>query len=1056
MKIIKRNGELQEFNKEKVRIAIIKACDEVDDTVTNRDIIDKIVLEIAEENKFQHNLNGQWLTVENISDMTEDKLMTYNLRLEAKRYILYRQERKELRDKGWDMTQLQKDVLHKKYFQDGETFNDFVKRVGNNDESLMKAIRNKEFLFAGRVLDGRGSKDKKTYSNCFVVPTPEDSIDSIFDVGKRMAKTFSLGGGVGVDISKLRPNGSRTNNSAKESTGSVSFGSFYSFITGLIGQKARRGALMLTLDINHPDIKEFITVKSDLDKLTKANISVKITDEFMEAVKVSGDFETKFVVNHDNGEVDEISRTYNARKLFDLLAKQNYDFGEPGVLFWDRINNWYLLSEDDDYNYDSTNPCFRGDMKLLTEEGYRTFESLNGKNDINLINKDGDITTGRVWCSGEKKISEIRFFNRSAIYCTEDHVFMNINGEEIKAKDLKGERLMPSFNDMRDLDETFVKLGFIQGDGRLKSDNHSGLEIYIGEDDRDVAILFNAEDKINKEHVYYTDEYTSLLEEWKFKPLPTVSREFPENFSSWSIKRKKSFLSGLFSANGCVIDTKSSPCVSFKTVSEKLKDDLQKVLEDLGLHVTIYKNTARNQEFSNGTHLMKSQFEVKLNRYEDMLYFYNNIGFIHDYKNKTLEKALTRKSPVVSTVEDTGTIEKVYDFTEPGTHWGVVEGVIAHNCAEKPLPANSNCLLGSLNLSTLVENSFTHNAKFNYKRFKELIRLGIRQLNIILDEGLERLPYKENIDFGKDYRPIGLGYFGYGNMLIRLGLRYGSEEAIEFTHKIGDVMIKEALKTSALLAKENGSPYPRFKKEEVMSSPFFKAHANQEITKLVEEHGLFNAELLSIAPTGSISILAGTSSGIEPLYRLSYTRKTETIGDGDEFYTHREKIVDEYMEIHNISDENKLPNYFVTANELTPLERVKTQSAWQHYVDASISSTVNLDKTATVEDVKEVYSLAWEHGLKGITVFRDGCKRAGILGNHDNGENDELVEKSDKELVDMQDKIDVILKERFSETDRLQAQYEENSDVCPNCGGELRQENGCEVCRDCSWSPCGI
>jgi ribonucleoside-diphosphate reductase alpha chain len=322
--------------------------------------------------------------------------------------------------------------------------------------------------------------------------------------------------------------------------------------------------------------------------------------------------------------------------------------------------------------------------------------------------------------------------------------------------------------------------------------------------------------------------------------------------------------------------------------------------------------------------------------------------------------------------------------------------------------------------------------------------LGVIELNVALDEGIDRLPFQENKDFGNDYRPIGLGYFGYGDMLIKLGLKYGSEEALAFTHKVGDMMIKESLRTSALLAKEYGA-FPKFKLKEVLESPFFIEHTNDEITKLVKEYGLYNAELLSIAPTGSISLLAGSSSGIEPIYKISYTRKTETISeDGDAYYKVFAPIAREYMNKTGITKEKDLPDYFITSGDLTPLQRVKTQSVWQHYVDASISSTVNLAESATIEDVKDVYSLAWEYGLKGVTVFRDGCKRAGILGNHSNGNDEKTVDNMS--IEDLQIELSM----------KLDKEYVDNPDSCPKCGGELKHENGCEQCIACGWSPCSI
>ena len=180
--------------------------------------------------------------------------------------------------------QLGIDIWHKKYQYGNESFDEWLERVSGGNIPVKKLIQEKKFLFGGRILSNRGVPGNVTYSNCYVITPPEDNLESIFDTGKKLARTYSYGGGCGIDISKLAPKGAKVNNTAKETSGSVSFMELYSLITGLIGQNGRRGALMLSIDCNHPDLEEFIEIKSDLDKVTKANISIRMTDEFMEAV----------------------------------------------------------------------------------------------------------------------------------------------------------------------------------------------------------------------------------------------------------------------------------------------------------------------------------------------------------------------------------------------------------------------------------------------------------------------------------------------------------------------------------------------------------------------------------------------------------------------------------------------------------------------------------------------------------------------------------------------------------------------------------------------------
>lgn len=252
---------------------------------------------------------------------------------------------------------LGQDIWERKYQFNGETFDQWIDRVSGGNEEVKQLIKDKKFLFGGRILSNRGLEDKgvkTTLSNCYVIEPPSDSIESIFDCAKKLARTFSYGGGCGVDISNLAPRGATVRNAAKTTTGSVSFMDLYSLITGLIGQNNRRGALMLSISCEHPDLEEFINIKSDLDKVTKANISIRITDKFMAAVKNKQPFTLKFT-RKETGET--ILKTIDAADFFHKMCEVNWDYAEPGMLFWDRIENWNLLNCDNNFRYAGTNPC---------------------------------------------------------------------------------------------------------------------------------------------------------------------------------------------------------------------------------------------------------------------------------------------------------------------------------------------------------------------------------------------------------------------------------------------------------------------------------------------------------------------------------------------------------------------------------------------------------------------------------------------------------------------------------------------------------------------------
>ncbi|MGL4877215.1 adenosylcobalamin-dependent ribonucleoside-diphosphate reductase [Paraclostridium dentum] len=705
-KIIKRDGSIEKFSKVKIADAVYKS------TINSEKGIDKnLGNEIANKVEEIFENSDKSLNVEEIQDLVEVLLMESNRKDVAKHYILYREKRANIRKKPWDMDELQKSIWKNKYRYNKESFDEWINRISAKNTRIGKLIRQKKFLFAGRILANRGLyKDglKVTYSNCYVLEPPKDNLEDIFDTAKKLARTFSYGGGVGIDISKLRPRGAKVNNSAKNTTGAVSFMELYSMTTGLIGQRGRRGALMISMEVSHPDIEDFIDIKTDLTKITKANISVRINDEFMKAVENNETYRCEFIVEGNN---EHVIKEVDAKKLFMKLCKNNWDYAEPGILFWDNIKKHHLMSEDKEFAYSGVNPC-----------------------------------------------------------------------------------------------------------------------------------------------------------------------------------------------------------------------------------------------------------------------------------------------------------------------------------AEEPLPSGGSCLLGSINLAEFVIQPFGTSATFDSNKFKACVRESVIALNQVLDEGLDLHPLQEQKISVDKYRQIGLGVMGIGDMLIKMNMRYGSDESIDLCKFIARTMLNEAVKQSSLLAKEYG-PFKEYKKEAILKSKFFNDNIDDDIKELVKLYGLRNSQLLTIPPTGSISTMLGISGGIEPIFNISYIRKTESLHDEDVYYKVYTPIVKEYMDLKNITDEKDLPDIFVTAMNLDYEDRIKMQQAWQQYIDASISSTINLPYETTVEDVYEIYIKAWKHSLKGVTIFRDGCKRSGVLINE--------KPKDEKKENDLKEEICV------TEDDKNE------KFICPECGNEqMANTGGCSICLKCGYSGC--
>lgn len=594
--------------------------------------------------------------------------------------------------------QLGIDIWTKKYAAEGEDFDSWITRVSGGNKEIAQYMKEKKFLFGGRILSNRGLDKlgrKVTYSNCYVIEPPKDEIESIFDCAKKLARTYSYGGGCGVDISQLSPKGAKINNAAKETSGAVSFMELYSLVTALIGQNGRRGALMISMDCSHPDILEFVELKTDLEKVTKANVSVRIYKDFMEAVKKGTDYILSYE-REATGEV--IKKRVPARALFKKITDTSWDYAEPGVLFWDRISSWNLLSNTEEFSYAGVNPC-----------------------------------------------------------------------------------------------------------------------------------------------------------------------------------------------------------------------------------------------------------------------------------------------------------------------------------AEEPLPAGGSCLLGSINLSEFVRNPFSERADFDFEELKKCVTASVYALNEVLEEGLPLHPLPEQRESVEKWRQIGLGIMGLADALIKLGVTYGQKETVDICDKIGFVMADTAIAASVLLAKEKGR-FSGCKVEEIMETPYFLMNTTEETRALVKEYGLRNSQLLTIAPTGTLSTMLGISGGIEPVYANYYERKTESLHGEDVYYRVYTKIVKDYMEAHRIEDDRELPGFFVTAMNLDYKQRIDMQAIWQLHVDASISSTVNLSHGFTKEETEALYMYAYDMGLKGITIYRDGCKRMGILSTKKKEEN-----KSASGIL-----------------------------PCPECGGELVSTEGCDSCKSCGWSKCQL
>lgn len=264
--------------------------------------------------------------------------------------------------KHWYDNEISQGIFANKYYHEGEKNpEEVIERVSNIfkgelHDDFKESFKNGDLSPAGRTIYGAGAKGKfkATLSNCYIMPSPEDNLESIYRVNGEIARIFSYGGGIGVNISKLRPRDAAVNNAAKTSTGAVSFLKVFDSTGEVIAQNGRRGAIMVGLDCSHPDIYEFLHIKQNNEKLASMNISILFTDEFMEAVDKDEEYELHFVVEATG---QEIKRTIKARDFFKEYCQTQWDWGDPGALFVDKLRGYNMLSGYPEYHLDITNPC---------------------------------------------------------------------------------------------------------------------------------------------------------------------------------------------------------------------------------------------------------------------------------------------------------------------------------------------------------------------------------------------------------------------------------------------------------------------------------------------------------------------------------------------------------------------------------------------------------------------------------------------------------------------------------------------------------------------------
>lgn len=888
--------------------------------------------------------------------------------------------------------------------------------------------------------------------NCFVLPI-EDSMGSIFQAIKDTALIHQSGGGTGYSFSRIRPKNSRVRSTGGVASGPISFMKVFNAATQAVIQGGtRRGANMGILRVDHPDILEFIKCKENDKDITNFNISVAVTEDFMKKVKANAEYD--LVDPHTKKAVQKL----NAREVFDLIVRMAWKNGEPGIIFIDKMNDFNPTPKIGLYEStnpcvtgdalvstefglmriaDIARKFADGGLNIITDsrildEVYAREES--GLGGLTLKTKKGTNLNriSQAWRTGTKPTFRLETKCGYELIATQDHRMMTQEGW-VRVQDLKIEEheiLIQSasgrFNKNKELPFSVSNeikgrngrvykfnfpcewskelghiLGWLIGDGWIRDDNHACVAFSFGRDDREILdylkpILnrmcgYEVEGIMREREVFHlaygSRQVVDFFKKLGVKIKGANDKEVPETLFTAPEEAVTGFLQALFSADGTVRSNPkpNSEWVALTSKSKKLLQGVQLLLLNMGIKSSIYDRSrkARKRLFkyldksgklksymSDGVLYELCIFGASRERFRKKINFINNdkkskldnIKFTRFYEEKFFDE--------IRSIKYNG-VKPVFDLTEPFTHSMVVNGMVTHQCGEQVLLPYESCNLGSINLSRMITGG-----KIDWEKLARATRGAVHFLDNVID--MNRFPLPEIEKITRANRKIGLGVMGFADMLIDLGIAYNSEEAVRTADKLMAFILKEARKVSSELAETRGV-FPNFEK-----SIYSERNGSR----------FRNATVTTIAPTGTLSIIAGCSSGIEPLFAIMYYKEVmdkdklpevneqfEKIAKDRGFWS--EELLKKIAKKGNIQELKEVPEdvrkLFVTSHDITPEWHIRIQAAFQKYTDNAVSKTINFANSTKKEDIENTYMLAHELGCKGVTVYRDGSRAEQVL-----------------------------------------------------------------------------
>ena len=914
----------------------------------------------------------------------------------------------------------------------------------------------RQFLPNSPTLMNAGRENQLQYSACYVLPVG-DSMPEIFDSVKAAAIIHQSGGGTGFAFSRLRPKNDIVRSTGGRASGPVSFLRVFNAATEAVKQGgARRGANMGVLRVDHPDILEFIECKLD-GGITNFNISVAITDAFMGALDAGQDYE---LVNPRTGlpagrlsarEVfDRIVRAawrtgdpglvfidrINASRANPTPDAGQIEATNPCIAGDALVSTDRGLLRLDELaeRYREGGVAVKVDGRLLP----RRFMVWEGTHNVPLASyAEGSLPVSRAFSSGERPTVRIRTKAGFELVCTPDHRLMTDRGW-VPARSLsigsdkvwiqsdpgsfssatrlpvdprgrcgsRDERNRAHSLPSEWTGELGVALGWLVGDGWLRTgDRNLRVGWSFGAGDHDMRERLHetldgwygrrtraVERERGVWHVSYHGRFfVEFFESLGVRPVGAAEKTVPASLFTAPREAVVGFLQGLFTADGTVRSNPkaNSGWIALTSKSRELLRGVQLLLLNLGIKSRLFDRPrpAREGLFAYaaaGSGLRTYRSDGAL--YELGIFgrsrenFRQTVGFL-GVKQERLGAIryrgfyAQRFSDSVVSVEDAG-VRAVYDLTEPQTHSLVANGIVAHQCGEQPLLPNEACNLGSLNVSRFArprDGRWT----VDWDEMERVVRLAVRFLDDVIEVNPYPLPEIDRTV--KANRRIGLGIMGWADLLFALEIPYDSQDALDLAERLMAFVAEKGHDQSARLAEERG-PFPSFPRS------IYR-----------EGRPLRNSTVTTIAPTGTISMIAGCSSGIEPVFALAFEHRvkgadTERVLPfvsqsferlGRERGFHSEALMREVARRGSLRGIPGVPEdaraVFKTAHEIHWSWHVRHQVAFQKHTDNGVSKTINLPADAAETDVADAYLLAWREGCLGITVFRDGCKGAQVL-----------------------------------------------------------------------------